>query len=181
MCPYKVGQSFELYLTVKFRLLIFESFRTHPTYNGQWIDMVCYTWFHAVCMFYKSGNIPMKEEPVLSQKGGCKLGWWSYAGYCYKDFGFDPGFGTDGHMTYNQGNNSCSADWAGARMAILPSIQHNHLLAALLGPGRYHNDIWIGVYNWAHSDYYFSLDNTQKLNYDNWATVLSLNSFYAKN
>ena len=119
----------------------------------------------------------MKEEPVLPQKGGCKLGWWSYAGYCYKDFGFDPGFGTDGHMTYNQGNNSCSADWAGARMAILPSIQHNHLLAALLGPGRYHNDIWIGVYNWAHSDYYFSLDNTQKLNYDNWATVLSLNSF----
>ena len=136
--------------------------------------MACYTWFHAICMFYKSGNIPMKEEPVLPSKGGCKLGWWSYAGYCYKDFGFDPGFETDGHMTYNQGNNSCNADWTGARMAILPSIQHNHLLASLLGPGRYHSDIWIGVYNHAHSDYYFSLDNTDKLSYDNWATGLSL-------
>ena len=35
--------------------------------------------------------------------------------------------------------------------------------------GRYHQDIWIGIYNHAYYDYYFSLDNFQKLTYDNWA------------
>ena len=145
-------------------------------YFGKWIDMSCSSTYHAVCMFYKSGKTPEKEQPIIPPKGGCKPGWWAYAGYCYKDFGFDSGFDTLGHMSYTQGNNSCVAgsggegqpDWPGSRMAILPSMEHNQLLASLMGPGRYHNDIWIGIYNHAYYDYYFSLDNFQKLVYDNW-------------
>ena len=60
-------------------------------------------------MFYKSGKTPQKEEPIIPPKGGCKPGWWAYGGYCYKDFGFSPGFDTDKHMTYQLGNNSCVA------------------------------------------------------------------------
>ena len=106
--------------------------------------MSCSSTYHAVCMFYKSGKTPEKEEPIIPPKGGCKPGWWAYAGYCYKDFGRTQGFDTTGFMSYTQGNASCVAgtggndqpDWPGSRMAILPSIQHNHLLASLMGPGR---------------------------------------------
>ena len=60
-----------------------------------------------------------------------------------------------------QGNTSCWAgtegtDWPESRMAILPTLQHNNLVASLLGPGRYFSDVWIGVYNHAYYDYYFS-------------------------
>jgi len=44
-------------------------------------------------------------------------------------------------------------------MAIIPTIQHNALVASLLGPNRYGEDVYIGVYNWAYYDYTFSLDN----------------------
>lgn len=95
-------------------------------------------------MFYKSGLTPKPEEPIIPAKGGCKPGWWAYAGYCYKDFGRTQGFDTSGFKNYMLGNSSCVAgtggngqpDWPGSRMAILPSIQHNHLLASLMGPGR---------------------------------------------
>ena len=48
-----------------------------------------------------------------------------------------------------------SNNFSESRMAILPTLQHNNLLASLLGPGRYQQDIWIGVYNHAYYDYYF--------------------------
>ena len=151
--------------------------RTTSPYFGQWIDMSCSSTYHGVCSFYKSGKSPQPMQPVLPKSGGCKQGWWKYAGYCYKSFGYDSGFDTDKHQTYTAGNSSCwqgtgdginTPDWPGSRMAILPTIQHNHLVSSLLGPGIYHDDIWIGVTNYAYYDYYFSLDNYDPLTYDNW-------------
>ena len=43
--------------------------------------------YNAVCQFYP--NVPERktEKLVLPNKGGCKEGWWKFAGYCYKEFG----------------------------------------------------------------------------------------------
>ena len=127
--------------------------------------MSCSSTYHGVCQFYKSGISPTPKAPTLPKAGGCKPGWWKYAGYCYRSFGYDSGFDTDGHLDYIRGNSSCWAgtggddsgmpNWPQSRMAILPTIQHNYLLAALMGPGMYHDDLWIGVTNYAYYDYYF--------------------------
>ena len=135
------------------------SMRFAPPYDGKWIDMTCSGTYHGVCQFYMNGT-PKPDPPVLPPKAGCKSGWWSYGGYCYKDFGYkanadDSSLNRDDFQSYPIANNSCNADWDGAQMAILPTIQHNSMIASLLGPFYFGSDVWIGVYNWAYYDYYF--------------------------
>ena len=50
-------------------------------------------------------------------------------------------------------------------MAIMPTREHNAMLASLLGPFYFGSDLWVGIYNWAYYDYYFryvyiTLDDT---------------------
>ena len=40
-------------------------------------------------------------------------------------------------------------------MAIMPTIEHNSLVASLLGPNRIGDDVWVGIFNWAYYDYTF--------------------------
>ena len=68
-------------------------------------------------------------------------------------------------------------------MAMMPTREHNAMLASLMGPWYSGSDFWVGIYNWAYYDYYFrlkhfqkkqnikmlfSLDNKDKLTYANW-------------
>ena len=50
----------------------------------------------------------------------------------------------------------------------MPTLEHNSMIASLLGPNRFGSDIWVGIYNWAYYDYTFSMDNKEKLTYSNW-------------
>jgi hypothetical protein len=61
--------------------------RFDDTYNGQWIDMTCTGTYHGICQFFPTGQ-PKIEPVTLPPKGGCKEGWWKFAGYCYKAFGY---------------------------------------------------------------------------------------------
>lgn len=116
--------------------------------------------YHGICQFFPNGK-PTEPKPIIPDRNGCKPDWWAFGGYCYKEFGL----GTDGNdaaetslfKNYNEGNSSCNSEWIGARMAILPSIQHNAMIAALLGPAYFGSDVWIGIYSWAYYDYYFTL------------------------
>ena len=152
--------------------------RTTGTYDKQWIDMSCSGAYPAVCQFFKSGHSPIPPKPTLPARGGCKEHWWKYGGYCYRDFGHSWSFGENKRKTYPEANSSCWAgndgdnfgpDWPESRMAILPTLQHNILAATVYSAGRHQHDLWIGVYNHAYYDYYFSLDNFDTLTYDNWA------------
>ena len=138
--------------------------RASSSYDYQWIDTSCAGSYPAFCQFFKSGVDPgVPQKPKLPNKGGCRQGWWKYGGYCYKDFGFDTSVSeTTSQKTYTAANSSCWAgnvpgesDWPQSRMAILPTLQHSNLIASLLGPGRYQDDVWIGIYNHANNDYYF--------------------------
>ena len=62
---------------------------------------------------------------------------------------------TSGFKTYFEGNQTCNEEWNGAQMAIMPSIEHNSMIAALLGPSFFGSDVWVGIYNWATYDYSF--------------------------
>ena len=42
---------------------------------------------------------------------------------------------TNDFVTYTEGNLTCAAEWPGAQMAILPTPEHNSMMAALLGTG----------------------------------------------
>ena len=42
---------------------------------------------------------------------------------------------TNDFVTYTEGNLTCGAEWPGAQMAILPTTEHNSILAALMGTG----------------------------------------------
>mgnify|MGYP000136662414 CR=1 FL=1 len=57
--------------------------------------------------------------------------------------------------TYTAGNASCNEEWQGARMALMPTAEHNAMVAGLLGPNFFGSDVWVGIYNWASYDYYF--------------------------
>ena len=138
--------------------------RASSSYDYQWIDTSCAGSYPAFCQFFKSGVDPgVPQKPKLPNKGGCRQGWWKYGGYCYKDFGFDTSVSeTTSQKTYTAANSSCWAgnvpgesDWPQSRMAILPTLRHSNLIASLLGPGRYQDDVWIGIYNHANNDYYF--------------------------
>ena len=64
----------------------------------------------------------------------------------------------DGFHWWNTANTTCSTDgaWPGSSLAMLPSIEHNMLVASLLGyPYGGHNP-WVGIYNYAYYDYYFA-------------------------
>ena len=61
--------------------------RTASPYFGGWIDMHCGSTYHGVCQFFPSGQ-PKIEKPSLPAIAGCKNGWWSFGGYCYKAQGF---------------------------------------------------------------------------------------------
>ena len=143
--------------------------RASGSYDYQWLDMTCSGSYPAFCQFFNSGVNPgVPEKPKLPNKGGCRQGWWKYGGYCYKDFGFDASVSdTSSQKTYIAANASCwngnipgESDWPQSRMAILPTLQHSNLIASLLGPGRFQDDVWIGVYNHAYYDYYFRLAKT---------------------
>ena len=84
------------------------------TYNGKWLDYTCNGAINAFCQFYPR----LQQPPVVPQvkstsakgqnlifnianvfylklfqvtlppMGGCKDGWWPFAGYCYKPIGF---------------------------------------------------------------------------------------------
>ena len=56
---------------------------------------------------------------------------------------------------YAQANQSCNDEWSGARMAIMPTRQHNAMIASLLGPFYFGSDAWVGIYNYATYDYFF--------------------------
>lgn len=146
--------------------------RTTSPYFGQWIDMSCSSFYHGVCQFFKDGE-PKYEDVTLPARGGCKAGWWKFGGYCYLDFGYkvnpgDSSLNTDNFDTYLNANRSCNDAWMGARMAMMPTREHNAMLASLMGPFYFGSDAWVGIYNWAYYDYYFSLDNKDKLTYANW-------------
>ena len=47
-------------------------------------------------------------------------------------------------------------------------MYHNSLVAALLGPNFAGEFPWIGVYNFAYYDYYFSQIDEEKLYFSNW-------------
>ena len=84
---------------------------------------------------------------------------------------------TNDFVTYTEGNLTCGAEWPGAQMAILPTTEHNSILAALMGTGDifrikvyykncmppiigpyyFGSDAWIGIYNYAYYDYYFRI------------------------
>jgi len=91
----------------------------------------------------------------------------------HADFGYkiedNNSLNTDFFKTYFDANTSCNEEWDGAGMAIMPSREHNAMIAALLGPFYFGSDAWIGIYNWAYRDSYFSLDNKDRLTYSNWA------------
>ena len=57
------------------------------TAMGQWTDYACVNNFAAMCQFFPLGE-PKVPVPLLPRKAGCKEGWWPFAGYCYKLYGF---------------------------------------------------------------------------------------------
>ena len=57
-------------------------------------------------------------------------------------------------------------------LAKVPTVEHNQLVAALLGPSFAGEFPWIGVYNWALFDYYFSQIDQKPLLFSNWETGL---------
>ena len=69
---------------------------------------------------------------------------------------------------YTLANSTCNSEWSGGMLAKLPTMEHNQLVASLLGPNFAGHFTWIGVYNWAYYDYYFSHVDTEQLLYTNW-------------
>ena len=64
-------------------------FWTSSTYNGKWMDYTCNGAVNAFCQFYpKLTEKPGQAKPDLPPRGGCKEGWWPFAGYCYKIVGY---------------------------------------------------------------------------------------------
>ena len=53
-------------------------------------------------------------------------------------------------------------------IAKVPTQEHNNIVAALLGPNFAGESPWIGVYNFAHYDYYFAQIDEEILTYTNW-------------
>lgn len=127
-------------------------------YFGKWTDFPCDFPYAGICQFYPQGK-PTVPKPALPDRAGCKPDWWAFAGYCYKEFGLrvdDNGaMDTSFFKTYPEGNISCSLEWDGARMAIMPSRSHNALVAALLGPSLFGSDVWVGIYSRGTYDLHF--------------------------
>merc|ERR1719370_2024212 len=73
---------------------------------------------------------------------------------------------------YVAANTSCSEDWAGATLAKIPTMEHNALVASLLGPSFAGEFPWVGIYNFANYDYYFTQVDQEKLYFSNWETGL---------
>ena len=57
-------------------------------------------------------------------------------------------------------------------MAMMPTREHNAMLASLMGPWYSGSDFWVGIYNWAYYDYYFRLKHFQISKYENVFLVL---------
>ena len=139
-------------------------------YNGQWMDYTCNGLINAFCQFYPKGK-PEEPKPILPSQGGCKEGWWPFAGYCYKIIGYTGNiWDSSDFKQYVAANTSCGTEWEGGMLAKLPTMEHNSLVAALLGPNFAGNFPWIGVYNWAYYDYYFSSVDQEALYFTNWET-----------
>jgi len=106
---------------------------------------------------------------LIPAKAGCKEGWWPYAGYCYKIIGFTGSIWDDSEFKqYASANSTCNSEWSGGMLAKLPTIEHNQLVASLLGPNFAGNFPWIGIYNYAYYDYYFTHVDQKPLMYTNW-------------
>ena len=110
-----------------------------------------------MCQFFPDGEPPVKQKPTLPDKGGCMDGWWPYAGYCYKKFGYVGGdtYNKENFLTFLAANSTCNNEWQGAQLAIMPSAQHNAFVSSLMGPYQGGENPWVGIYNWAQYDYYF--------------------------
>lgn len=170
----------------KILLLLRYTGEPSPTYNecgwvrvtlphfGRWYAYPCSNAYPGYCEYYPEGKPPTFEADIVMPSGGsCKEGWWRFAGYCYKVVFLHPnrliivyqlmGFNSnvenrDGFHWWNTANTTCSTDgdWPGSSLAMLPSIEHNMLVASLLGyPYGGHNP-WVGIYNYAYYDYYFA-------------------------
>jgi len=81
------------------------------------MDWFCAAPSNGFCHFYPNGQ-PKPPKPVLPAKGGCKPGWWPYAGYCYLLKGFNENiWNQDDFQPYIEANQTCGTDWAGAMLA----------------------------------------------------------------
>ena len=140
---------------------MFSYIKNNAAYNGTWIDMTCTGTYQDLCQFEPDGKQPYDPEPIngLPTKGGCKPGWYPYGGYCYKFDGFrvDGGSGFDpaGFKKWNDANTKCNEDWEGASLAMVPTSEHNSLVASLLGPWFFGADPFIGVFGHSYYDMYF--------------------------
>ena len=77
----------------------------------------------------------------------------------------------DGFLKGSDANSSCATlgEWPGATLAMIPSIEHNMMAAALLGYPYGGENPWVGIHNYAYVDYYFLNINKDPLFYTNWA------------
>lgn len=107
----------------------------------------------------------------MPTKAGCKEGWWPYAGYCYKLMGYAENiWNKNDFKQYSAANQTCESEWVGGMLAKLPSLEHNALVAALLGPSYAGEFPWIGVYSFALYDHYFTQIDQENLYFSNWET-----------
>ena len=57
---------------------------------GTWYAKSCSTAYPGYCEYYPNGKPPQFTTDItMPSQGGCKPGWWRYAGYCYKLMGYN--------------------------------------------------------------------------------------------
>ena len=89
--------------------------------------------------------------------------------HCYLLKGYNENiWNQDDFQIFTTANTTCASEWPGAMLAKVPTIEHNQLVAALLGPSFAGEFPWIGIYNWAYYDYYFSQIDQKQLLFSNW-------------
>jgi hypothetical protein len=67
----------------------------------------------------------------------------------------DSSLNQDYFKQYLLANTTCNEEWTNATLALMPTREHNGMLAALMGPFFFGSQLWVGIYNWAYYDYYF--------------------------
>ena len=142
---------------------------------GQWRNFVCYGSWPGYCEYFPLGHPKPKELPLPTpvKTGGCPDKWWKYGGYCYKLKGFNNNIWDEsGYKTYDEAAAMCDSFWSGSTLALLPSPQHNALVASLLGPHSVGagngKSPWVGIRNYASSENYFANVDKTRLYYSNW-------------
>jgi hypothetical protein len=144
----------------------------YGTYLGEWRNYACYSSYPGYCEYFPRGRPAPKLIPLPNpvSNGGCLAGWWKFGGYCYKQIGFSNNIWDESqYKTYDQANAECNNLWSGSTLAMLPSPQHNAMVAALLGPHTAGGKSpWVGIKSFAQNEYYFANIDQSRIYYSNW-------------